>query len=155
MDDDDKHELRKDIQEYCIVATRMSNDPRPPVRVFLASMKARARDEWWPCLNRLQARSSLRNGGQDSKLYKVLVERWTEYGTVLGLDAEDERKRHRSLAKSRCSWRGCGYNTRAPPGKLLACKGCGEVQYCGRECQKSDWGQGGHKKLCGTRVKTA
>ncbi|VDB92120.1 unnamed protein product [Peniophora sp. CBMAI 1063] len=152
MDKDDRHELRKDIQEYCIVATRMSNDPRPPVRVFLAGMKARARDEWWPCLSRLQ--SSPHRSDQREKLYSVLVDRWMDYGRALGFDAEKEQKRHKSVAKSRCTWRGCGYNTRAPPGKLLACKGCGEVQYCGRECQKSDWAQGGHKQHCGTRVKT-
>ncbi|KZV66281.1 hypothetical protein PENSPDRAFT_97104 [Peniophora sp. CONT] len=53
-----------------------------------------------------------------------------------------------------CAWRECKWQNRDDAGvKLMACKGCGEVRYCGRECQRRDWLKGGHKGRCGTRLK--
>lgn len=34
-------------------------------------------------------------------------------------------------------------------GETMACKGCGVVRYCGRECQRVDWKRE-HKRLCQT-----
>ena len=28
------------------------------------------------------------------------------------------------------------------------CVGCGNVAYCGKECQAKDWKEGGHKRYC-------
>ncbi|KZV61534.1 hypothetical protein PENSPDRAFT_693346 [Peniophora sp. CONT] len=52
-----------------------------------------------------------------------------------------------------CSWRECKYHDCAAPTKRAACKGCGEVRYCGWKCQRRDWVEGGHKAHCGRRLK--
>ncbi|KAM0279248.1 hypothetical protein ACHAQH_004705 [Verticillium albo-atrum] len=31
---------------------------------------------------------------------------------------------------------------------LMRCTGCGRARYCSKECQKKDWGEGGHKVDC-------
>jgi len=31
---------------------------------------------------------------------------------------------------------------------ISMCSGCGEARYCGKECQKSHWKEGGHKASC-------
>ncbi|KAJ3083564.1 SET and MYND domain-containing protein 3 [Quaeritorhiza haematococci] len=36
---------------------------------------------------------------------------------------------------------------------LLRCGACKKAQYCGRTCQRRDWGRGGHKILCGRWAK--
>ncbi|KZV62355.1 hypothetical protein PENSPDRAFT_692605 [Peniophora sp. CONT] len=52
-----------------------------------------------------------------------------------------------------CSWRECKYHNCLASKKRPACKGCGEVRYCGWKCQRSDWVEGGHKAHCGRRLK--
>ncbi|KZV61531.1 hypothetical protein PENSPDRAFT_293280 [Peniophora sp. CONT] len=48
-----------------------------------------------------------------------------------------------------CAWSGCERYCKEVVGmRLSACKGCGQVRYCGRECQRSDWTNGGHKARC-------
>lgn len=122
-----------DIQEYCIVALDLARNRKPLAREFLAGLRARAREEWWPCLTRLQVAHYRKRG---NKLYSVLVERWTEFGVALGLEEEKERKRHRREERVFCSWPDCEFNTKRPPSKLSVCQACGEAQYCGRLCQK-------------------
>ncbi|KZV70618.1 hypothetical protein PENSPDRAFT_651349 [Peniophora sp. CONT] len=128
----------------------MARSRKPLAREFYAGLQARAREDWWPCLARLQVAKYRSNG---SKPYSLLLEHWTELGAVLDLDEEKERKRHRKEERVFCSWPQCEFNTKRPPSKLSTCQGCGEAQYCGKTCQKSDWNSGGHKKRCGTRIK--
>ncbi len=33
--------------------------------------------------------------------------------------------------------------------KLSVCGQCKDVYYCSRECQQTDWNEGGHKAICG------
>ncbi|VDB94203.1 unnamed protein product [Peniophora sp. CBMAI 1063] len=48
-----------------------------------------------------------------------------------------------------CSWRGCAHFYREPTERALStCRGCGQVWYCGKECQRLDWRQGGHREAC-------
>ena len=161
--------MRKDIQDYCIAALKLKDDRKPLAREFLAGLRARARQEWWPCLTRLQV---AHYRAKKSKLHAMLLERWTEFGSALDLEEERERKRHRKEQRVFCSWPSCEFNTKEPPSKVLLCQGCGEVQYCGKDCQRMyvflirlcptvvlilslrrDWNRGGHKQKCGTRIK--
>ncbi|KZV61526.1 hypothetical protein PENSPDRAFT_293048 [Peniophora sp. CONT] len=120
----------------------------PPAQPFCEDMKARACIVWWPSMSRLQ-RMIHRLGSDATPLLRRLEEEWTAFGKALGLDATTERTRHEKEALSRCAWRGCQYHREKPDDvTLLTCKGCGEVRYCGRDCQKSDWSKGGHKTRC-------
>ncbi|VDB92129.1 unnamed protein product [Peniophora sp. CBMAI 1063] len=59
-----------------------------------------------------------------------------------------------NVQRDGCAWRECEFHGVKGVGpKLMGCKGCGEVRYCGRECQRRDWRAGGHKTRCGTRLK--
>ncbi|KZV62356.1 hypothetical protein PENSPDRAFT_739415 [Peniophora sp. CONT] len=50
---------------------------------------------------------------------------------------------------SGCTWRDCQRYCKEVAGvKLSTCKGCGQIQSCGRECQRSDWIDGEHKARC-------
>ncbi|GJE93348.1 zinc finger MYND domain-containing protein [Phanerochaete sordida] len=48
----------------------------------------------------------------------------------------------------RCAWRECLCSRHKPAHKLRSCKGCEQVVYCGKRCQKSDWEKGGHRERC-------
>ncbi|KZV73895.1 hypothetical protein PENSPDRAFT_251931 [Peniophora sp. CONT] len=47
-----------------------------------------------------------------------------------------------------CSWPLCLFHSRKPPHALKSCKGCSEVQYCGKQCQLSGWKLNDHKTRC-------
>ncbi|GJE93336.1 zinc finger MYND domain-containing protein [Phanerochaete sordida] len=51
-------------------------------------------------------------------------------------------------AFERCAWRECLCSRHKPAHKLRSCRGCEQVVYCGKRCQKSDWEQGGHRERC-------
>ena len=68
---------------------------------------------------------------------KKLAKDWSTFGEALGLDPAEERERHQKAARNRCSWSECQYYREKPDNVgLSTCKGCGEVRYCGRECQR-------------------
>lgn len=57
------------------------------------------------------------------------------------IESEEEVKR------KACDAIGCG-KVEDTVGALSLCNGCREWWYCGTECQKRDWKEGGHKKVC-------
>ncbi|KZV61525.1 hypothetical protein PENSPDRAFT_658831, partial [Peniophora sp. CONT] len=118
------------------------------LQTFHNDMKARARLDWWPSLHRMQI--MVHRGGANIKpQMRKLAENWEAFGKALGLDPAKERARHERDARNRCAWRECQHHREKPDDIVLStCKGCGEVRYCGRECQKSDWSKGGHKVRC-------
>ncbi|VDB92130.1 unnamed protein product [Peniophora sp. CBMAI 1063] len=117
-------------------------------RIFSAGMLQRARRDWYPSLNRLRTRR-LRIGSGEVPELDTLEKAWVAFGRGLGLDADKQRARHEKEARGRGAWRKCKYHhKKSDEVALFACKGCGEVRYCGRECQKSDWSKGGHKAQC-------
>lgn len=105
-------------------------------RLFMVGMVDRARSNWWPSLNRLQIRQ-LRVGVGKTPELTSLKDGWIQFGKILGLSAKKERARLEKEMRSHCAWRACKYHREKPRDvPLLACKGCGDVRYCGRECQK-------------------
>ncbi|KZV62353.1 hypothetical protein PENSPDRAFT_658201 [Peniophora sp. CONT] len=121
-------------------------------RVFRESMRSRARAVWWPSLRGAQNTKYL-NGHKNIPQMARLTDTWASFGRALGLDASKEQARHEKATLGRCAWRDCQYHKKAADTVLLSCKGCGEVRYCGRVCQKHDWSKGGHKARCGRRLK--
>ena len=125
-------------------------DKRTHARTFLSEMKTRAREIYWPSLSRLQAAHYMAQGNTRSlantptgsaeggRRLAGLLKEWEAFGTSCGLDAEKERRRHRREGRTFCSWPACKWSTVKPPDgvTLKLCQGCGEAQYCGRECQK-------------------
>ncbi|KAI0311235.1 hypothetical protein OF83DRAFT_775161 [Amylostereum chailletii] len=86
---------------------------------------------------------------------------WIELGIKAGLKEPVERERfHRNAdlakkdARAHCAWRRCVYHRTESTSTMRTCAGCGEVRYCGKECQSRDWKEGEHKKKC-RRIKAA
>ncbi|KAK4033956.1 hypothetical protein C8A01DRAFT_49535 [Parachaetomium inaequale] len=68
-------------------------------------------------------------------------------GRVLGLLGGRDLKRGGEGGKGGCE--SCGNRTRNEGGgELMKCTGCGEVEYCCKECQVKGWDEGGHKGDC-------
>ena len=108
-------------------------------RTLLDSMKRGARDTWWYALRSIQKALYLRPDAAERDVNLEIVRRWTDLGSDLGMEEEKERKRHEKEATQRCAWAGCRWHWSTPDEftKLKKCRGCGEVSYCGRECQKT------------------
>ncbi|KZV77343.1 hypothetical protein PENSPDRAFT_182565 [Peniophora sp. CONT] len=108
---------------------------------------------WLPRLDNLNSASLADDEDSDCNSIR---DDWRSLGVVAGFDERKERARFNkfggSVLPSRCAWDQCEHSTRKSSGRLLACKGCGEVVYCSRQCQVSHWKEGGHKQVC-RRVK--
>ncbi|KZV77344.1 hypothetical protein PENSPDRAFT_645594 [Peniophora sp. CONT] len=107
---------------------------------------------WLPGLDNL-----IRVSDDQTLGYAPLLRVWRDLGVAAGFNEKEERVRFKKFGGStlptRCAWEQCEYYTdRKPNVRLLACKGCGEVVYCSRQCQVSHWKDGGHKQVC-RRVK--
>ncbi|KZV74922.1 hypothetical protein PENSPDRAFT_154941 [Peniophora sp. CONT] len=142
-----QHELARSILDVrgLLSAARDDVIGKP----FAESIKSALRTEWWPSLNSLQKAAYRASSVSERGIYKEVMLEWMGLGHDVGLDGK-ERKRHEHEAAQRCSWAACMWH-RTTPGesvKLKACQGCGQVRYCGRECQKSDWNKGGHRTKC-------
>lgn len=123
----------------------MSSEWRATAPVFVDELARGARTEWFPTLSLLRARSY--RLGELSHAFSKLVNAWVLFGKAIGLDEKQEWAR----ADKRCSYYLCPFSKQDPPGALSTCKGCGQVRYCGKECQRSDWKN--HKQKCGNRLK--
>lgn len=131
-----------DIFEHCL---RIIDPRQPPApRAYVSAVAHAARKEWVPTLALL--RTGEARTDTDDWRYADLVEIWWMFGDSFGLDEGNEMKRTRRL----CAHRYCPLRMRAPLGALSSCRGCKETRYCGRECQRADWGA--HKLVCGKRL---
>ena len=145
--------LAKRHQRFVCGSESSTSDPSPELLGQVLGLKSDCHDTYMDC--------------------KLLPPRqrmgWETEGQEGGETVE------RKDSHSGCMWWGCESHreeTEAPV-RLLACKGCGEVRYCGRDCQRMyvalfyaenehlltfknirDWLKGGHKKWCGRRVKS-
>ncbi|VDB94869.1 unnamed protein product [Peniophora sp. CBMAI 1063] len=139
--------------EDCYATAREVNEGQRAAafaRPFVHGMKAGARIHWYPTLARL--RKAKHRNPADRVHVRSLIELWMGFGAILGLDADQERRRHEGeAARAACSWRDCSRRDQPGAGNdganLKKCAGCGE-KYCSRECQLSDWKEGGHKQRC-------
>ncbi|KZV73928.1 hypothetical protein PENSPDRAFT_682474 [Peniophora sp. CONT] len=85
----------------------------------------------------------------------ILAQSWRRLGKALQLDVQRAPRQLEGpepIAETFCSWPLCLYHTQKPPMSLKSCTGCGEVRYCSKKCQKSDWKLNDHKARC-RRVK--
>lgn len=113
-----------------------TQDSEPPE--YMRSLKRRSKPLWWPSLHRLQLAVPILQRYEDDTSSPIadLLERWTEFGAALGLDAAKEREIHEGEVQWRCWWRCCEHrDAKDVPNKLLQCSGCGEARYCSKECQ--------------------
>lgn len=117
------------------------------IPAFFDSLARGARAEWFPTLSLLRGRNyhlEILNGA-----FNDLIFAWISFGQALGLNESEERRRAR--ASKRCSYHLCSFSGLDSPSALSTCKGCGQVRYCGKECQRGDWKN--HKQICGKRLK--
>ncbi|VDB94377.1 unnamed protein product [Peniophora sp. CBMAI 1063] len=75
-----------------------------------------------------------------------LIQGWTALGDALGLDKGEFEANHRKPEHC-CAWRRCRHHYEPSAERLKACKGCGEVRYCGRTCQRLHWDDN-HRREC-------
>ncbi|KAI0343408.1 hypothetical protein BDW22DRAFT_1483474 [Trametopsis cervina] len=72
---------------------------------------------------------------------------WKRYGDALRLDSIA----HPSATppgSTRCAWKPCLCFQMSSVHTMKVCKGCFQVFYCTKLCQKGDWEQGGHRDVC-------
>ncbi|KZV74862.1 hypothetical protein PENSPDRAFT_748965 [Peniophora sp. CONT] len=92
-----------------------------------------AREKWVGLASQLHVvRSRL---GHEAA-YGPLMRTWSMIGTLAGLHFD-----------RMCSSEPCQYHRTPSEKPLLICKGCQEVRYCSRECQRNDWKER-HKVQC-------
>ncbi|VDB99135.1 unnamed protein product [Peniophora sp. CBMAI 1063] len=127
-------DLCDNIRDFCTLCRPAWK--KAVTQQYLTELHASALEHWWPCLAKLQA-GCYRH--KDSQAHLALLACWEEAGDALGLSEKEERKRFRREGRVFCFWPECEFNTVRPTSKLSACRGCGEVQYCGKDCQKKDW----------------
>ncbi|KZV64946.1 hypothetical protein PENSPDRAFT_149859 [Peniophora sp. CONT] len=121
------------------------------------AMRYSLRQEWYSTLHvlRTEQRDSAHWQGPYRSLIGDLEQVWVALGQSVSLDEDAERRdfeREAKKASRFCSWRACQYHTETPSAPLQTCKGCGQVMYCSRACQKLDWKEGRHKVRCGNRL---
>lgn len=79
---------------------------------------------------------------QELTSYLVYRRVWDVPGVkewLVGSEEEAKRKM--------CDAMECG-KVEETVGALRLCNGCREWLYCGTECQKRDWKEGGHRQVC-------
>ncbi|KZV74142.1 hypothetical protein PENSPDRAFT_749639 [Peniophora sp. CONT] len=105
--------------------------------------------DWYPTIHVLRDLSS--RDGESPGRCKQMIKVWTDLGNALGLQEKKEKARYereRKRVAQLCAWEECEFHQVTPPTSTRACAGCGEVRYCSRACQQTDWAKGGHKRQC-------
>lgn len=146
------HFLYQDLMFTTTFFNDLSKEPRrfrSEAHALFAQCRASAPDQWYTALNAVQV-AGYRNV-LDQELCRLLTHGWIIFGKALGLRPDKERARLQHLKRIHCAWSLCAHHQAEPDVQLKACQGCGEVRYCSRECQKSDWKE--HKGHCGNRLK--
>ncbi|KZV63040.1 hypothetical protein PENSPDRAFT_223958 [Peniophora sp. CONT] len=142
-------------EDMAIIA-RFFNDVRknpkrfkPEARALFEQCRSSAPTQWYAALHAVQVAGY--RGFMDQDLCRLITNGWTVFGQALGLRPDKERARLQRLKRVHCAWTLCAHHCTEPDVQLKACQGCGDVRYCSRACQKSDWK--GHKGQCGNRLK--
>lgn len=120
------HDLRKDPKRF-----------KPEARALFEQCRSSASTQWYAALHAVQVAGY--RGVMDQNLCRLITNGWIVFGQVLGLRPDKERARLERLKRVHCAWTLCAHHCTEPDVQLKACQGCGEVRYCSRACQKSDW----------------
>ncbi|KZV69256.1 hypothetical protein PENSPDRAFT_652470 [Peniophora sp. CONT] len=141
-----------DLCEACLTVfpAILNLSPKNKMRKMLKQSLARC---WYRTLNALYSLQPDRSA--ERKLLRKhadIMAGWNALGNQAGFDVEQE-KRDTQWRKKLCAWRDCLYFTTLPEEAPRTCKGCNEVAYCSTHCQNKDWKTGGHKAVCGKRLK--
>ncbi|KZV65104.1 hypothetical protein PENSPDRAFT_656051 [Peniophora sp. CONT] len=124
-----------------IMASNKSATRRYFGKEYEKSARGAMRHEWYPGLLALRSlKQRLNEPTTETKGATGVITQWYMVGNMLlGINEAKERKRHEQEAPRRCSRMACAYHRRVPEQatgiEMKTCKGCGEVKYCGRECQ--------------------
>ncbi|KZV71713.1 hypothetical protein PENSPDRAFT_395295 [Peniophora sp. CONT] len=111
------------------------------------AMRRSVREDWYPTLDFLRRMRACSTSVDE---HDQLLESWQRLGEDIGFEesvqkAEYERRMREALRH--CAWKECQYHEKEPYVSLRSCKGCAEVRYCSRSCQRNDW-NGGHERRC-------
>ena len=113
---------------------------QPGLKQYINNTVSSMRQEWWPGLQALEALENTLTTKDGKEGAMLACVPWLFLGLkILKLDEDEERERHEREAPRRCSRGACVYHRRVPKKgdriEMKTCKGCGEVRYCGRDCQ--------------------
>ena len=97
------------------------------------SMRVRSRERWYAALATFR---NTRYTLADKPDYQAIVDAWVRLGAELGFEETRERDRVETERARKCSWVGCVYHKLPFSKPLSVCKGCGDVRYCSRDCQR-------------------
>ncbi|KZV74114.1 hypothetical protein PENSPDRAFT_749611 [Peniophora sp. CONT] len=150
----DDHLLDNVVQPFKIMAGGARARGSERDRELFNAIKQSVKPDWWPTLHSLHELMSL---GIDTALRcHQMIKVWMDLGDALGLEKTKEKaayERERKRGAQLCAWKECEFHKVMPATPTRTCAGCGEVRYCSRACQQTDWTKGGHKRQC-KRIKS-
>ncbi|KZV74158.1 hypothetical protein PENSPDRAFT_648166 [Peniophora sp. CONT] len=117
------------------------------------ALKQSFEENWYWALAEAREMAQCISSEDHLSTHRSIIDAWKVLGETVGLN-EDEKKAAYEQEKLRrtadiCGWRGCAHHTEVARGiQLQVCKGCKQAWYCGRECQRLDWKEGGHRVKC-------
>ncbi|GJE93259.1 zinc finger MYND domain-containing protein [Phanerochaete sordida] len=95
---------------------------------------------------------SRRRMAQRSSDWRDFVSTWIRVGGLMPPVPDEVPEDSPFEPLQRCGWSECLCSVHAPAHSMRVCKGCWLVAYCGANCQKNDWEQGGHQQRCRRRT---
>lgn len=112
--------------------TNAGLDHSLPVSLAM-SMRTNSRTRWY---STLEAFRDTRYTLASMPDYQSMIDAWVKLGAELGFMETEERDRVEAAKARKCSWEPCKYHDTLSPRPLQICKGCGDVRYCSKECQR-------------------